>query len=109
MIVIKDMEMPKGCQKCMYFRKHLFGNGLDYSYSCVLGATQFQMPWIRQIEEKASDCPLVEIVTCKNCKHHEDILAALYKDGTKKILHVCKKHGMGVLEDYFCGDGERKE
>lgn len=63
MIAIKGTEMPKGCQHCKCFKKHLFGNGLDYSYSCMLGATEFPMPWIRQLEERASDCPLVEIVT----------------------------------------------
>ena len=60
MVAIKDREMPRGCQRCKYFQKHIFGNGLDYSYSCILGATQFPMPWIRQMEERASDCPLVE-------------------------------------------------
>lgn len=61
MIGIKDMEMPKGCQKCRLFRKHMFGNGLDYGYSCVLGAVNFPMPWIRQMDERASDCPFMEI------------------------------------------------
>lgn len=67
MIAIKDMEIPKGCQRCKFFRKRLFGNGLDYSYSCMLGAKEFPYPWIRQMEERASDCPLVEIITCKDC------------------------------------------
>lgn len=61
MIAIKEMEMPKGCQKCKFFSKLMFGNGLDYGYSCDLGAKDFPMPWIRQMEERASDCPLVAI------------------------------------------------
>lgn len=61
MVAIKGMEIPKGCQRCRFFRKHMFGNGLDYSYSCDLGAKDFPMPWIRQMEERASDCPLVEV------------------------------------------------
>lgn len=60
-MVAINREMPKGCQHCKFFRKDLFGNGLDYSYSCMLGATEFPYPWIRQMEERASDCPLVEI------------------------------------------------
>ena len=76
-MVVINMEMPKGCQHCKFFRKHAFGNGLDYSYSCDLGATNFPMPWIRQMEERAKDCPLVEIGTCKDCwhiycEHHEE-------------------------------------
>lgn len=57
-IIVSNMNMPFGCQKCMFFRKHSFANGLDYSYSCVLGAKDFSMPWIRQMEERASDCPI---------------------------------------------------
>ena len=60
-ITISNMNMPLGCQKCKFFKKHLFGNGLDYSYSCILGAKDFPMPWIRQMEERASDCPLIDV------------------------------------------------
>lgn len=57
-IIISNINIPPGCQKCKFFKKHLFGNGLDYSYSCILGAKDFPMPWIRQMEEMASDCPI---------------------------------------------------
>lgn len=68
------MDIPKGCQECRVFRKHMFGNGIDYSYSCDLGATDFPMPWIRQLEERATDCPLEEIVILrKENKKLEDI------------------------------------
>lgn len=104
MIAIKDREIPKGCQKCMFFRKHLFGNGLDYSYSCVLGATEIPMPWIRQMEERASDCPLVEIVTCKDCKH-------CYPDEDGRGYH-CEKSDterIPTCADFYCIHGERRE
>ncbi len=57
-IIVSNMNMPPGCQKCKFFKKHFFGNGFDYSYSCILGAKDFPMPWIRQMEERASDCPI---------------------------------------------------
>jgi hypothetical protein len=57
-IIISNINIPPGCQKCKFFKKHLFGNGLDYSYSCILGSKDFPMPWIRQMEERASDCPI---------------------------------------------------
>lgn len=79
MIAIKEMEMPKGCQRCKFFRKHFFGSGLDYSYNCMLGATEFPMPWIRQIEERASDCPLVKITTCDDCVSREELHKELYE------------------------------
>lgn len=94
MIAIKNMEIPKGCQNCMYFRKHLFGNGLDYSYSCVLGATEIPMPWIRQMEERASDCPLIEIITCKDCRH--------------KRGDVCRNYRHIISDDFYCADAEKE-
>jgi hypothetical protein len=101
MIAIKDMKMPKSCGECLrtemcstYLNQYVYHPSTRYSYGQ---------------DKRPNDCPLVEIVTCKNCNHHEDIVAALHKDGTKKILHVCKKHEMGVSEDFFCKDGERGE
>lgn len=100
MIAIKGKEIPKGCQRCMFFRKHLFGNGVDYSYSCVLGATEFPMPWIRQMEERASDCPLVEIIACKDCGNMRHI-----KDGD----YCCDLSGRYHNPDYYCAYAERSE
>lgn len=60
-IMIKNFDMPMGCRKCKFFRKKMFGNGLDYSYSCFLGAKKFPMPWIRQIDNRAVDCPIIEV------------------------------------------------
>ena len=41
------------------------------------------------------DCPLEEIVTCKDCKHNDE--------------DTCYIDGLGVRDDYFCSSGERKE
>lgn len=95
MVAIKDMEIPKGCQRCRFFRKHLFGNGLDYSYSCMLGATEFPYPWIRQMEERASDCPLVEIITCKDCIHRDE--------------YGCRHGHPNCKNNFYCADAERRE
>lgn len=104
MVGIKDRKVPRGCQHCMYFRKHIFGNGLDYSYSCVLGATQFPMPWIRQMEERASDCPLVEIITCKDCKYYRE------DDDTGYCTnHTCGDITFWCHDDYYCADAVRKD
>ena len=46
-------------------------------------------------EERAKNCPLVEIVTCKDCKHNDE--------------DTCYIDGLGVRDDYFCSSGERKE
>ncbi len=107
MIAIKGMKMPRGCQHCMYFKKKMFGNGLDYSYSCMQGAKEIPVPWIRQMEERASDCPLVEIVTCKDCKY--------YRNKGNKYSYCTKRLNVDSITDryrepdYFCANGERKE
>lgn len=99
MVAIKDRKMPKGCQHCRFFRKHLFGNGLDYSYSCELGATEFPMPWIRQMEERPSDCPLVEIGTCKDCK---------YVSQNDDNDRYCGLSGGYYDPNYYCVDFEKR-
>ena len=99
-MVVINMEIPKGCQHCKFFRKHAFGNGLDYSYSCDLGATNFPMPWIRQMEERAKDCPLIEIGTCKDCKHR----TAIYADGDC----FCEKDELLKPNMFYCADFEKR-
>lgn len=94
------IDMPKGCQHCRFFRKHMFGNGLDYSYSCELGATEFVFPWIRQMEQRACDCPLVEIgdivEKLEKLEKIEQIVEQyqFYKfDGFLKIKEVLERTG----------------
>ena len=99
MIAIKDMEMLKYC-----------------SYWDIETRKWIECPIYKSckhhtsdIDVKPFDCPLVEIITCKDCKHYENILAGVYKDGSKKILHVCKEHERSVSEDFYCADAERRE
>lgn len=87
MIVIKDMEeMPKSCAKCRV------------RHECKVADEWDEFEWNHY--ERCNGCPLVEIVTCKDCKHWHD-------DG---IMTTCDKNiGHGFPGDYFCADGERKE
>ena len=95
MVAIKGMEMPNRCDECQ----------------CAVGS---ECPFLRvDVEEEMGsrdmNCPLVEIITCKNCDHYEDILAAIDKDGNKKILHFCKKYRKSVSEDFYCADAESED
>jgi hypothetical protein len=92
MIAIKDMEMPSCCENC----------GLclclddDISGLCYLTQTTN----MDRTNSRNSDCPLVEIVTCKNCKYWHD-------DG---IVTTCDRNiGNGFPRDYYCANGERRE
>ena len=60
-ILIKGAKMPEGCQKCKCLRKSAYVCGLDYDYTCLLGAKQIPAPWYKQLHNRALDCPLVEI------------------------------------------------
>lgn len=96
MVVIKGMELQTDCQKCPLMAT----DGADALLSpmmCVaLWATKHEIKHCVQ-GKILDDCPLVEIVTCKDCKHWHD-------DG---IMTTCDKNiGNGFPRDYFCADGE---
>ena len=96
-VIILNMNMPSGCQKCKFFRKHLFGNGLDYSYSCMLGAKDFPMPWIRQMEERASDCPLESLEQ----NHCEDEYIKVPKKALKYRTAGMVAYNVEWLKNHF--------
>ena len=83
-IIIKGMDMPKTCLECR------LGDGA----MCYLTEKRITNP-----ETIEYFCPLIEIVTCKDCRYwHEH-----------EWYNTCDKHiGNGFKDDYFCADGERK-
>ena len=108
MVAIKGMEMQTDCKKCPFMAT----DGTDELRSpmmCVaLWATKHEIKHC--VEGKIlDDCPLVEVVTCKDCKYWN------------KKEEYCKQLSstMGWVEDecytvctgadFFCADGERKE
>ena len=99
MIAIKDMEMPTKCSSCLFnvYYENLGG----YICEPVGKITEKDERW----EKRLDDCPLVEIVTCKDCKHSETFV-----NFECDIARFCKKHRLQkVTDDYFCGDGKRRE
>ena len=84
MIAIKNMkEIPKSCSDCDFCHGHLCKRtGVDI------------------VANPKDNCPLVEIVTCKDCKYWHD-------DG---ITTTCDKNiGHGFPKDHYCADVERRE
>ena len=91
MIAIKNMGMPTSCKECML-------NNVDSPWFGLCRTTGNNV--IEYKDSKHLDCPLVEIVTCKDCKYWHD-------DG---IMTTCDKNiGNGLPRDYFCADGERRK
>ncbi|SEF90379.1 hypothetical protein [Lachnospira multipara] len=86
MIGIKDMEeMPKGCCE--------FHKDTDMVLHCPLYNSCDKRTTIK-VNFKPVNCPLVEIITCKDCKYNNE--------------NTCDLDGYGINDDYFCASGERK-
>lgn len=86
MIAIKDIEMPKCCH-----------------WDCPLcneagGACQLKD--VRTSDkERPINCPLVEIVTCKDCTNY--VKGALDEE-------ICLRGHELIHENFYCADGWRK-
>lgn len=78
-----NMEMPKCCHwDCPLARED--------GGACMLGAYD---PKTDTKKERAKNCPLVAIVTCKDCKHYNDGICNFYQ---RYIVN----------SDYYCADAE---
>ncbi len=98
MVAIKGMEeMPKCCHwDCPLCNED--------GGACMLGAYETKTDTKK---ERASDCPLVEIITCKECKHWMNDLTPRVPD--TKDYHFCPMMDCNTAEDFYCADGERRE
>jgi hypothetical protein len=83
MVAVKGMKMPKNCMECLLFDD-------EYGDCNIIGE-----PKANATEERAGNCPLVEIVFCKDCKFNDN--------------NTCAIDGFGVADDYFCAGGKRRE
>lgn len=89
--IIKGMDKPKTCKGCYFC--HVYLGGICYLLSDED---------IADGEERRTDCPLIEVVECKDCKWS-------YIDERDGILW-CKVHlsHYRVNDDGFCSEGERR-
>lgn len=85
MITIKGMEIPTSCKECML-------NNVDSPWFGLCRTTGNNV--IEYKDSRHTDCPLVEIVTCKECKYNNE--------------NTCDMDGYGVNDDYFCASAERR-
>ena len=79
-IIIKGMDMPRECTDCPLY------------YEC-----KWQKREVSSIQ-RADNCPLIEIVTCKECKHR------FYED-----MCDCIDILPGTEDDFFCPYAERRK
>lgn len=106
MIAIKGMEIQTDCKKCPLVAT----DGVD-KFSPMMCAAL----WAIKHEVKhciggkvLDNCPLTEIVTCKDCKHWKDS-DGVYRRGigaeSKCPINI-KEVRDGI---FYCGNGERRE
>ena len=92
MIAIKGLEeMPSCCRHCP----------CSDDSQCNL-TTQYN-----DLKGRPDDCPLVEIVTCKNCEHWDKRSTPRVPD--EKEYHYCHLEDFNTAEDYYCADAERRK
>lgn len=90
MIAIKDVEMPSCCLwDCPLARED--------GGACQLAGVR------TSDKERPKDCPLTEIVTCKDCDHCRFELV----EGIP--YYWCDKDDRVTSEDFYCADAERRE
>ena len=88
MIAMPNMDKPKRCVDCVC-------NNDDY----MCNATHMEIDW--QSQQVNEDCPLIEIVRCKDCKY------AKYRiEGTE--YDKCMITQLFVNKSDFCSYGERR-
>lgn len=86
-----NMEMPKCCHwDCPLCNED--------GGACMLGVYE---PKTDTKKERAKDCPLVEIITCEDCKYCVMTELGVYCD-----RHI---HRLDTHLDKYCADGERRE
>lgn len=90
MVAIKDMEKPKNCIFCpLYVGKKGKGRcAITHKWNATGGLNRLD------------DCPLVEIGTCKDCKHWKDS-DGVYRRGIS-AESKCLINNSRVLEGTFC-------
>lgn len=88
MVAIKGMEMPNACTST----QETLGD-IEVA-NCPLYNVCKHRDTIRT-NYKPADCPLIEIVTCKDCKH--------------RIGCKCENLNLIVGDNGYCSNGERKK
>ena len=101
MVAIKGMEIPKGCWNCNFcFNKDGYYCAISND---LLADEAADIP----DENRPTDCPLVEIITCKDCKYYRieddnEPLDKIRAEIIKKHLSIVEKNDFDSGRTYNC-------
>lgn len=87
MIAIPNMDKPKVCADC--------------SVNDMVCGLWMEVANIKAHKHK--DCPLIDIVTCGECK----LMRRFYDNGGEVV--ICLWTNMATKPNRFCSEGERRE
>lgn len=94
--------MPKGCEVCD-FRKSDPYSGEVYCAKAIGNNT------IIYEKERLDNCPLVEIITCKDCTIKQFDESESYEVGAEKYYCPIVSEYVDQAPNCYCANGERKE
>lgn len=97
MIAINGMKTPASCKECIL-------NNIENPWFSLCRTTGNNV--IEYKDSRHHDCPLVEIVTCKDCKHYKHHGINGY---CSKRVNTDSHTDVYREPDYFCKLGERRE
>lgn len=99
MVAIKGMKIPNRCEECKFCLRQ---GANDYGSfgECLLQKNKRVNCLTLSRDD---DCPLVEVITCKDCKH--------WDKKEKYCEHLANTIGWFVCtsEDFYCKNAERKD
>ena len=95
MIAVKEMSMPKYCNDCDFV--------IDSMGYCERANEQIpNYDFYSETNERPSNCPLVEIGTCKDCKYN-------VKDKrTTTMCDIGHRFFMREPSTFYCADYEKR-
>ena len=92
-IIIKGLDMPQSCEECLLADRYI-DISCQKVYYCMVTDTECA----NGNEKRADSCPLIEIVTCKECEWWDCETSGC--DRTHPLAPF--------RDDDFCSYGERR-
>lgn len=97
MIAIPNMDKPQNITRCSYKIN-------PEECKCIYTDKVFEETLALILDHPCPDCPLIEIVTCKECKYSK--IYALQSDAPMKRWCHKGHFPKEVTDGYYCGDGK---
>ncbi len=98
MIAIKDIEMPTSCYNCPFAENKRTD---DYGSFCECGILD-DCETINLLEHsKHSDCPLIEIVTCKDCEYNGTMRCKCFMSDGHEYMSYNNPN-------FYCADAKKR-